>query len=170
MLWLNFSIYSVISTFKQTYNTKRPQSRGATYILGSPAGSLELTSRIHRHHQRSPVDIVPCQEARYATFFDLGTRSRAYSSKATRKLPRAFAGGGLLSRAWASTVASSIPNEDPKVKENQKSLQVTAFCQRRQPHLVRCTVVEHEKHHRSTQRFPTGSRFPPTLAAGVDFE
>lgn len=79
-----------------------------------PIGNLAPKSRIHRHHQRSPMEVCPDQEAKVATFLALSTLNEADSSKAARKSTCSFLIGGLCRRAFASTVASSIQNEAPR--------------------------------------------------------
>lgn len=98
-----------------------------THVFGSPPnGSRDPKSRIHRHHQLDPMDSTPVQEAIFATFFDLGTLVCAYSVNAALKFPGSLVGGGLLRRAFASTVASSTPKDAP---EKRRMLDVAAQTQ-----------------------------------------
>ena len=59
------------------------------------------------------MDSTPDQEAIFATFLDLGTLVCAYSVNAAWKFPGSSMEGGLLRRAFASTVASSTPKDAP---------------------------------------------------------
>lgn len=110
-------VISIVNQATSKLHLKRKQNKNQeqeTHVFGSPPiDSLASKSRIHRHHQRSPIDIGPDQEAMVATFFALETLAEAYSSKASRKSICSFSLGGLSGRKTTSTVASSIPNEAP---------------------------------------------------------